>query len=30
MTAMAEGHPPPHALLRPGIAIPFLIVALIW
>lgn len=26
----AAGHIPPHALLRPGIAIPFLIVALVW
>lgn len=25
-----SGHNPPHALLRPGIAIPFLLVALIW
>lgn len=24
------GHSPPHALLRPGIAIPFMLVALIW
>jgi drug/metabolite transporter (DMT)-like permease len=27
---LTEGQPPPHALLRPQIAIPFLIVALIW
>jgi drug/metabolite transporter (DMT)-like permease len=27
---MIGAHPPPHALLRPQIAIPFLIVALIW
>ncbi|GGE05084.1 membrane protein [Tsuneonella deserti] len=26
----AAGHPPPHALLRPRIAIPFVLVALIW
>ncbi|MET1756984.1 DMT family transporter [Novosphingobium sp. RD2P27] len=30
MTAPAADQPPPHALLRPQIAIPFLIVALIW
>jgi drug/metabolite transporter (DMT)-like permease len=30
MTETIEAHPPPHALLRPQIAIPFLIVALIW
>jgi drug/metabolite transporter (DMT)-like permease len=30
MTTSTEGHPPPHALLRPQIAVPFLIVALIW
>ena len=30
MTAQAETRPPPHALLRPGIAIPFLLVVLIW
>jgi drug/metabolite transporter (DMT)-like permease len=30
MSASTEEHPPPHALLRPAIAIPFLIVALIW
>jgi len=30
MNAPAAGRSPPHALLRPGIAIPFLIVALIW
>lgn len=29
MTA-AEGAPPPHALLRPRIAVPFVLVALIW
>lgn len=27
---MTDLHPPPHALLRPQIAIPFLVVALIW
>lgn len=30
MTDTIEAHPPPHALLRPQVAIPFLIVALIW
>jgi len=30
MSIASEAQPPPHALLRPGIAIPFLIVALIW
>jgi len=30
MSAANEAQPPPHALLRPQIAIPFLIVALIW
>ena len=29
MSATAD-HPPPHALLRPRIAIPFVLVALIW
>lgn len=30
MTDVAKDAPPPHALLRPQIAVPFLIVALIW
>jgi drug/metabolite transporter (DMT)-like permease len=30
VTAGTDSHPPPHALLRPRIALPFLLVALIW